>query len=89
MKVVVIGGMGHIGTYLVPMLIDNGYEVTVISRGVSKPYEEHPSWEKVNLLKLDRSNDPNFAQKISNLNADVIVDLINFDVNETKKWYLL
>ena len=26
MRVVVIGAAGHIGTYLIPMLVDNGYE---------------------------------------------------------------
>lgn len=32
MKVVVIGATGHIGTYLVPMLVKAGYEVIAITR---------------------------------------------------------
>ena len=33
MKAIVIGGCGHIGSFLVPMLIQAGYQVTAISRG--------------------------------------------------------
>ncbi len=32
MKAIVIGGSGHIGTYLVPMLIENDYEVINFTR---------------------------------------------------------
>jgi nucleoside-diphosphate-sugar epimerase len=32
MRVVLIGGSGHIGTYLVPMLIERDYEVINITR---------------------------------------------------------
>ncbi|MCA9890882.1 MAG: NAD-dependent epimerase/dehydratase family protein, partial [Anaerolineae bacterium] len=35
MKVVVIGGTGHVGTYLVPRLVEAGHEVVCISRGES------------------------------------------------------
>jgi nucleoside-diphosphate-sugar epimerase len=36
-RVVVIGATGHIGTYLVPRLVDAGHEVTVVSRGTRGP----------------------------------------------------
>jgi uncharacterized protein YbjT (DUF2867 family) len=39
MKVVVTGASGHIGTYLIPMLINSGFEVITITRGQAKPYE--------------------------------------------------
>lgn len=84
MKVVVIGGCGHIGTYLVPMLIDEGHDVTSIARGTSKPYEHNPAWEKVHTVKMDRTKEVDFAQKIADMQADVVVDLINFNINDTK-----
>ena len=34
MNVVVTGGCGHIGTYLIPMLVRAGYEVINITRGM-------------------------------------------------------
>ena len=38
MKIVVIGGTGHIGTYLIPRLIMAGHEVICISRKKREPY---------------------------------------------------
>ncbi len=38
MRIVVIGGSGHIGTYLIPMLVERGHEVINVTRGQSQPY---------------------------------------------------
>ena len=32
-KVVIIGGSGHVGTYLVPRLVEAGHEVVNVTRG--------------------------------------------------------
>ena len=32
-RVVIIGGSGHVGTYLVPRLVEAGHEVICVSRG--------------------------------------------------------
>ncbi|GGP10589.1 NAD-dependent epimerase/dehydratase family protein [Oceanobacillus neutriphilus] len=85
MKVIVIGGQGHIGSYLVPKLVKTGYEVTVISRGKSRPYVEDNAWNKVEHLLLDRDQEEKFAHKVASLNGDIIIDLINFSLNETEK----
>ena len=45
MRVVVIGGTGHIGTYLVPSLVTAGHDVLVISRGSRRPYRDDPAEE--------------------------------------------
>ena len=84
MKVIVIGACGHIGTYLVPMLIENGCEVIAISRGISQPYEDHILWQKAIKIKLDRTKEPNFAKIIADMQPDVVIDLINFHIDETK-----
>ena len=83
MRVVVTGGCGHIGTYLVPMLVRGGYEVVSITRGKSKPYEEDPAWQYVEHVMMDRNTGPDFANKIAQMNPDIVVDLINFDVKDT------
>ena len=36
MKAVVIGGKGHIGTYLCPMLVKNGFEVVLFDKNVEQ-----------------------------------------------------
>lgn len=84
-KVIVIGSTGHIGTYLVPMLVKNDFEVIAISRGKSKPYSADYAWEKVRKITLDREHDEKFAEKIAKLDADIVIDLINFDVSHTKE----
>ena len=35
-RIVVIGATGHIGTYLVPRLVDGGHEVIAVSRGTRR-----------------------------------------------------
>ena len=46
-RVVVIGATGHIGTYLVPRLVDRGHEVIAVSRGARGPYQASPRWAAV------------------------------------------
>ncbi len=43
-RIAIIGGTGHVGTYLVPRLVRSGYEVISISRGERRPYREDPAW---------------------------------------------
>lgn len=85
MKAVVIGGAGHIGTYLVPMLVKGGYETTAITRSMSKPYEDDPAWRRASRILADREKDPDFLERLKALNPDIIVDLVNFNVEDTKK----
>jgi len=85
MKVVVIGGAGHIGTYLVPMLMKAGYETVVITRSMSQPYEDCPEWHRVERVLMDREKDPQFIDKLKAMQPDIIVDLVNFNVAETRK----
>ncbi len=45
MRVVIIGGSGHIGSYLTPLLVEHGHDVTSVSRSRREPYFQHPAWE--------------------------------------------
>ena len=54
MHIVLIGGTGHVGTYLVPRLVEAGHRVTVMSRGRRKPYQDHPAWSRVKYELTDR-----------------------------------
>ena len=70
MRAVIIGGSGHVGTYLVPRLIESGYEVINITRGQSKPYLPHAAWKSVREDTLDRETEERagtFGTKISDL----------------------
>ena len=81
MKTVVIGGTGHIGSYLIPRLVAKGHDVTVVSRGESSPYFDHPSWEQVQRIALDRKEAEvggDFGPAIAKLRPEVVIDLICF-----------
>ena len=82
MRVVVIGGSGHIGTYLVPRLVEAGLDVVNMSRGERKPYHSHAAWESVRKVRVDRAAeeaDGTFGEKMRDLEPDVVIDLICFE----------
>ncbi|MCP4302238.1 MAG: NAD(P)-dependent oxidoreductase, partial [Gammaproteobacteria bacterium] len=41
MRVVIIGGTGHVGTFLVPRLVNAGHDVICVSRQQRKAYQSH------------------------------------------------
>ncbi|MEP6549841.1 MAG: NAD-dependent epimerase/dehydratase family protein [Gemmatimonadales bacterium] len=81
MRVVIIGGTGHIGTFLVPRLVDAGHEVIVASRGKREPYLPHQVWTAERHVEIDRAAEEKtgtFGSGIALLNVDAVVDLICF-----------
>ena len=81
MKVVIIGGTGHVGTYLVPMLVEGGHEVVCVSRGTSKPYLQNAAWDQVTSVTIDRTQaeaDGTFGEQIAAFEADIVIDMICF-----------
>ncbi|MFV0399794.1 MAG: NAD-dependent epimerase/dehydratase family protein [Oscillospiraceae bacterium] len=76
-KAVVIGGRGKVGSYLVPMLVREGYAVTSVSRGKTEPAVKSPEWAQVETLLLDRGGE-GFEDAIAAQKADVVVDMICF-----------
>jgi nucleoside-diphosphate-sugar epimerase len=87
-RVAVIGGTGHIGSYLTPMLVEAGHEVTCVCRNVRQPYREHPAWNSISYCKVDRIEDErtgSFGERISQLNADVVVDLTCYHLDSAQQ----
>ena len=80
-RAVVIGATGHIGTYLVPRLVDSGHEVIAVSRGLRDPYQAAPQWQAVTRVDVDRDAQDaqgSFGERIAALRPDVVIDLICF-----------
>jgi nucleoside-diphosphate-sugar epimerase len=78
MRVIVIGGTGHIGTYLSPLLEEAGHEVISVSRGTRQPYHSHEAWSKIRCVTLDRSEEEargDFGHRIAELDGDSVIDL--------------
>ena len=81
MRTVVIGGTGHIGTYLVPELVRLGHEVVVLSRGERSPYQSDGAWSRVRMIQVDREAEDaegTFGTRVVELEPDVVIDLICF-----------
>lgn len=87
MRVFIIGGTGHIGTYLVPRLVQAGHTVVNASRGGSKPYFDNGIWRFVEQVLVDRSAEEaagNFGRRVAAHNPDVVIDLICFTAQSAR-----
>lgn len=81
MRIAVIGGTGHIGSYLVPELVQAGHQVVVVSRGERTPYRAGSAWRRVEWVTVDRDAADvagTFGERVRALGADVVIDLICF-----------
>jgi nucleoside-diphosphate-sugar epimerase len=81
MRVVIIGGTGHVGTYLVPRLVEADHEVISLSRGQRGPYQAHAAWKAVRQIAVDRVEEEKagrFGGQVRDLEPDVVIDMICF-----------
>jgi len=88
MKVIVIGGTGHIGTFLIPRLIEAGHQVTVVSRQKNSPYVKSAAWEDVKWETLDRiqlEKEGAFGQAVAGLAPEIVIDLICFKLDSARQ----
>jgi nucleoside-diphosphate-sugar epimerase len=87
-RVVVIGATGHIGTYLVPRLVDRGHEVIAVSRGARDPYYAGPQWDAVTRVTADREAEEAagmFGRRMAALHPDAVIDLICFSPGSARQ----
>ncbi|MFL6120871.1 NAD-dependent epimerase/dehydratase family protein [Actinophytocola sp.] len=85
--VVVLGGTGHIGGYLVPRLVAAGHEVTVLTRGKATPYRSDGAWSAVTTVVADRDEEERagtFGARVRDLEPDVVIDLICFTLDSAR-----
>ncbi len=82
MHILVIGGTGHIGSFLVPRLVSLGHEVSVAARGQREPYVRHAAWQSVRKVMVDRPSlekDGVFGREMARLKPDVVMDMTCFN----------
>lgn len=87
MRIVVIGGTGHVGTYLVPRLVGEGHEVIVVTRSQSEPYQPNGAWNRVQRVTLDREaaeKSGDFGPQIRALKPDAVIDMICFTLESAR-----
>jgi nucleoside-diphosphate-sugar epimerase len=87
MRVVVIGGSGHVGTYLVPRLVESGHHVVSLTRGRRQPYQPHAAWSSVEQVAVDREAEERsgaFGRQVRDLQPDVVIDMICFTLESAR-----
>jgi nucleoside-diphosphate-sugar epimerase len=86
-RVLVIGGTGHIGTYLIPRLIEAGHSVVNVSRAQRSPYSGHPTWSEVEQLTADRATEEqagSFGRLILSAKPDAVIDLTCYTLESAR-----
>jgi nucleoside-diphosphate-sugar epimerase len=77
-RVLVIGGTGHIGSYLTPRLVRRGHQTVCISRRQRQPYVADAGWAEVEHAVINRTEEEErgrFGERIAALRPDVVIDL--------------
>ena len=88
MRVVIIGGSGHVGTYLVPRLVEAGHEVMNITRGQREPYQRHAAWKQVRQVVINRDEadaSHSFGPQIRSMKPDIVIDMICFTLDSARQ----
>src|SRR5689334_17472514 len=88
MRIVIIGGSGHVGTYLVPRLVAAGHTVVALSRGRRAPYRPHHAWGQVEQITVDREAEEaagTFGQRVRALRPDAVIDMICFTLASARQ----
>jgi len=73
MRIGVIGGTGHIGAFLVPMLAEAGHRVAVFTRG-RQPRPTAAGWAGVVMLEGD-ADDPTALAALAEWEPDAVVEI--------------
>jgi nucleoside-diphosphate-sugar epimerase len=87
-RIAIIGGTGHIGSFLTPRLVDAGHAVVCISRGSKEPYQKHPAWRSIERVEMDRTAEEEagrFGERVARLDADAVIDLTCYKLESAQQ----
>jgi nucleoside-diphosphate-sugar epimerase len=80
-KVLVIGGTKFFGRCIVNQLLDEGHDVTVMSRGNEKP----EFFENITHCSCDRTDKEQIAQAVQGQSYDSVIDNIAYDAQQVEE----
>ncbi len=72
MKILVIGGTGHMGSFLVPMLLSEGHEVYVGTRTNTQSFNNE-NFDGAKFIKLNAKSDSDI-EALKSYNFDTVID---------------
>lgn len=85
MRAVIIGGTGHIGGHLTPMLVREGFEVCIISRGETQ-FPSGDGWKKVTTARISYKQSPEkWRSDLQSVlrDGDTLIDILGSDLAST------
>ena len=74
MKVIVFGGTGWVGHRISLAFNDNGYDVTICSRGTKKAFTDNVNG--INMIQADKSNPDEIRKIFETQKYDIVIDSI-------------
>lgn len=88
MNILIVGGAGHIGSYLTPRLTAAGHKVRVVARH-AKPHYGNPQlgWQDVEWIIADRKKeekDPSWLNRMTDIETDIVIDLICYQPEQNR-----
>lgn len=86
MKVLFIGGTGTISTAISQLLIEKKEDLYILNRGNRNNIFDN---ENINYIRCDINDERNVEKLIKDLNFDVVVDFIAFNVSHLERDYRL
>ncbi len=90
MNILVIGGTGHSGGFLVRDLVAQGHNVTCVSRGDTDPSVTGHFWQEVQHVHFERERaeeDGQLADLLDDFRPEVVVDIICYEPESARKLF--
>jgi nucleoside-diphosphate-sugar epimerase len=87
-RVIVIGGTGHVGSWLTPRLVRAGHTVVCVSRSLRQPYYADDAWRDVERVMLDRAAaeaEGTFGSTIGALRPEAVIDLTCYTLDSARQ----
>jgi nucleoside-diphosphate-sugar epimerase len=87
-RVAIIGGTGHIGSFLTPRLAAAGHTVFCISRGLKEPYGKYSAWQSIAHVTMDRAMEEQagrFGERIAGLDTEAVIDLTCYQLQSAQQ----
>jgi nucleoside-diphosphate-sugar epimerase len=80
MNVLVLGGTRFFGIHMVNVLLENGHDVTIATRGNASD----PFGKKVRRITIERTNSDSMKEGLSGKHFDVVIDKLAYCSNDIK-----
>ena len=79
-RILIIGGTRNIGYYLSRRLVEAGYDLTLLNRGITR--DDLPS--SIHRLHVDRKNHKQMRRALQGKRFDVVIDFVLYNGDETR-----